>query len=51
MKIKMEKEDMERYLDLKTKAIKLIESGYIYSIEKSRNEDIVIICSGSLNCD
>ena len=50
MKVKREKEEKEKYLELKNKAIKLIESEYIYSIEEDDNNVIIIRCSGSLNC-
>ena len=44
------KKKREKYLELKNKAIKLVESGYIYSIEEDENNEIIIRCSGSLNC-
>lgn len=44
------KEESEKYLELKNKAIKLVESGYIYSIEEDEDNEIIIRCSGSLNC-
>lgn len=47
---KREKEEREKYLELKNKAIKLVEYGYIYSIEEYENDEIIIRCSGSLNC-
>ena len=50
MKAKREKEEKGKYLELKNKAIKLVELGYIYSIEEDENNEIIIRCSGSLNC-
>ena len=51
MEVKIEKEEKEKYLELKNKAIKLVESGYIYSIEEEDdNNGIIIRCSGSSNC-
>ena len=50
MESKRKKEEKEKYLELKNKAIKLVESGYIYSIEEDENNEIIIRCSGSFNC-
>ena len=44
------KEEKKKYLELKNNAIKLVESGYIYSIEEDENNEIIIRCSGSFNC-
>ena len=44
------KEEEKKYLELKNKAIELVESGYIYSIEEDEDNEIIIRCSGSLNC-
>lgn len=46
---KREKEEKGKYLELKNKAIKLVESGYIYSIEEDEDNEIIIRCSDSLN--
>ena len=50
MEAERKKEEKKKYLELKNKAIKLIESEYIYSIEEDDNNVIIIRCSGSLNC-
>ena len=50
MEAEREKEEREKYLELKKTAIKLVESGYIYSIEEDDNNEIIIRCSDSLNC-
>lgn len=44
-----EQKEKKKYLELKNKAIKLVESGYIYSIEEDEDNEIIIRCSGSLN--
>jgi hypothetical protein len=44
------KEEKKRYSELKGKAINLVESEYIYSIEEDENNGIIIRCSGSINC-
>ena len=50
MEVESAKEENKRYLELKNKAIKLVESGYINSIEDDENSKVIIRCSGSLNC-
>jgi len=50
LEAKREKEEKEKYLELKNKAIKLVESEYIYSIEEDENNEVIIRCSGSLIC-
>lgn len=50
LEVDREIEEREKYLGLKNKAIKLVESGYIYSIEEDENNEIIIRCSGSSNC-
>ena len=42
--------EMEKQLKLKREAIKLVESKIIYSIETCEDDEIIIRCSGSLNC-
>ena len=50
MEVERAKEENKRYFELKNKAKKLVESGYIYSIEDDENNEVIIRCSGSLNC-
>jgi len=49
MEVKRKKEEEEKYSELKNKAAKLIEYGYIIAIEEDENDEIIIRCSCSLN--
>lgn len=50
MEAEEKEEEMEKQLKLKREAIKLVESKIIYSIETCEDDEIIIRCSGSLNC-